>query len=175
MATTRWCVALVLGILLSLANPAGIHAQMGGSSAAGASGGAGGPGGGPPPMTAITYRQGLMQQMQANMSALSAIRNGQAGDAAHVLARATILQQLTSMLSDAFTADPTSEGTRSRSEIWVNPAGFAEAVEAAQAAAAALVEAAGSGDPEQIAAAQMALQGTCGNCHSTFRGPPPGR
>jgi len=156
--STRSLCAFALGAALLLGGAAEAAAQGGGGAA---------------PMTPTAYRQGIMQHFGANMGALTAARNGAVGSQSHVLARATIIQQLAMMLTDAFPAGSITEGSRALPVIWENSAGFTERVQAIQTAANALVEAARSGNAEQIASAQTGVQQTCGACHTAFRGPAP--
>jgi len=125
-------------------------------------------------MTPQAYRVGIMQNFQANMGALNAARQGQAGAQSHVLARAVIFQQLAQMLSDAFPQGSAGEGSRALPAIWTNTADFQARVQAIQQATNGLVEAARAGNAEQIQAAQMSVQQACGACHMAFRGPAPG-
>jgi cytochrome c556 len=125
-------------------------------------------------MTPQAYRVGIMQQFQANQAAINAARMGQAGAPSHVLARATIIQQLAMMLSDAFPAGSAGEGSRALPAIWTNTADFQARVQQIQTAANGLVEAARSGNAEQVQTAATAVQGACGACHMAFRGPAPG-
>jgi cytochrome c556 len=129
-------------------------------------------GDGPPPLTPLTYRQGVMQNLQANVTALTAVRNGSVGSPNHVAARATIIQQLVAMFTELFPEGSGGEGSRALPAVWSDAAGFAERVKAAQDAANALADAARSGSAEQVAGAQQALQRTCMGCHQGFRGPP---
>jgi cytochrome c556 len=115
-----------------------------------------------------------MQHFQANTQALNAVREGQVGAASHMLGRAVIIQQLATMLGDAFPAGSAGEGSRALPAIWENQSEFAARVQAIQEASNALVEAARGGNAEQVQAAQGALQQTCGACHMAFRGPAPG-
>jgi cytochrome c556 len=108
------------------------------------------------------------------MQALGAIRGGTAGAPAHLLARATIIQQLASMLPEAFPANSGGEGSRSLPAIWENAADFSARVQETQTAAAAFVDAVRGGNADAIQTAQQGLQQTCAGCHMAFRGPAPG-
>jgi cytochrome c556 len=125
-------------------------------------------------MTPLAYRQTIMQQLQQSMGALTAIRNGTAGAPTHLTARAMIIQQLSSMLPEAFPANSGGEGSRSLPAVWENPTELNVRIRAMRAAAAGLVEAARSRDAEAIGAAQTAVQQSCAGCHMQFRGPAPG-
>lgn len=125
-------------------------------------------------MTPTAYRQGIMQQFNANMQALGAIRQGQVGAPEDMLSRAIVLQQLSRTLSNAFPAGSIGEGSRALPAIWENAAEFQARVEAIQQAGNALVDAARGGDAAAVQEAQGAFQQTCGACHMQFRGPAPG-
>jgi cytochrome c556 len=126
-------------------------------------------------MTPITYRTtAIMQQFQANMGALTAIRNGTVGTPAHVLQRALIIQALTKTLDGAFPPNSGGEGSRALPAIWTDAAGFTARIQAIQTAADALVTAARGTDMAAVGTAQMAVQQACGACHMAFRGPAPG-
>lgn len=124
-------------------------------------------------MTHTDYRKGIMQDFGRHVQMLGAIRQGQAGTPADMLARATVIQQLTMMLPGAFATNEIGEGSRALPAIWADAPGFAARVQAIQEAAGALVEAAQGGNAEAVATATQAFQGTCGACHSAFRGPAP--
>jgi len=128
--------------------------------------GGGGGRGAAPPMTPLVYRQAIMEQLQQNLGALTAVRNGTVGAPTHVLARAQIIQQLSSMLPEAFPANSGGEGSRSLPAIWSSSAEFAERVRAMRVAAAGLVEAARGGNAEAIGTAQTAVQQACAGCHA---------
>jgi cytochrome c556 len=121
-----------------------------------------------------TYRQNIMMGFQSNQQALTAIRNGTVGSQANILNRAIILQQLALSLTDAFPPNSIGEGSRALPVIWTNASEFTERVNSIQRDANALVEAARSGNAEQIAAAQQTFGQNCMRCHMTFRGPAPG-
>jgi cytochrome c556 len=133
-------------------------------------GGAGGRGGAPP-MTPLVYRQTIMQQLQQNLGALTAVRNGTVGAPTHVVARALIIQQLSAMLPEAFPANSGGEGSRALPAIWSSPAELTARVRAMRIAAAGLVSAARGGDADAIGTAQTAVQQACAGCHMQFRGP----
>ena len=163
----RCAIALAFGAALVLGSGDPLSAQQ-----RGAGGGGGGRGG--PPMTPLLYRQHIMQTMQQTLQALTAIRGGTAGAPSHLVARATILQQLAAMLPEAFPAGSGGEGSRALPAIWEDQAGFSERVQAMRTAADALVTAAQSGNADGVAAAQTAAQQACAGCHMPFRGPAPG-
>lgn len=135
-------------------------------------GGGGGRGG--PPMTPVVYRQQIMQQLQQSTGALTGIRNGTVGAASHVVPRALIIQQLATMVQDAFVANPTGETTRALPAIWENAADFASKAQALRTAADELLEVARGGNAEAIGTAQQAVGQTCQGCHMAYRGPAPG-
>jgi cytochrome c556 len=164
--STKLVRTFVLGVGLLMAASVNAAAQAGGGAAPAAGGG-----GGAAPQTPFTYRHDVMEGFTANMTALTAIRNNQAGNWNHALARAIMLQQLASMMPDLFPEGAPPEGSRALPAIWSNPTGFAERIKALQDAADNLVTAARGGNQMAIAEAQTALQGTCGACHREYRGP----
>ncbi len=123
-------------------------------------------------MTPAGYRQTIMRQLQESVGALTATRNGTVGAPSHVVARAVVVQQLSSMLPEAFPAN--TGGGRALPAIWENAAEFADRVRAMRIAAAGLVEAAREGTAEEVGTAQAAVQQACQGCHMQFRGPAPG-
>jgi cytochrome c556 len=125
-------------------------------------------------MTPLAYRQGIMQQLQQNLGALTAVRNGTVGAPTHVVARAIVIQQLSAMLPEAFPANSGGEGSRSLPAVWENPTELNARIRAMRVAAAGLVEAARGANAEEIGAAQTAVQQACAGCHMQFRGPAPG-
>jgi cytochrome c556 len=169
---TKLLCACALGVLLFLGGPG--HASAQGRGGDGAANGGGGGRGGAAPATPFSYRQGIMQQMQSNMMALTAIRNGQVGAPGHLLNRATILQQLAAMLPDAFPEGSPPEGSRALQALWDNPTERNAGIQALQQSVNALVDAARSANAEQVAAAQMSVNMSCNSCHMQFRGPPGG-
>lgn len=160
----RCATVWALGAAMVLASGDEVSAQ-----GRGAGGGRGGP-----PMTPLLYRQHIMQHLQEGMADLTAARGGTAGAASHVLARATILQQLATMLPDAFPANSGGEGSRSLPAVWENATELTARIAATRTAADALLEAARGGNAEAIGTAQQGLQQTCAGCHMQFRGPAPG-
>jgi cytochrome c556 len=125
-------------------------------------------------MTPTMYRQqGIMQQFQANMTALNAIRMGQVGQPADALQRALIIQALTKSLNNAFPPNSAGEGSRALPAIWTDQAGFMARITAIQTAADNLVTAARGTDMAAVGTAQMAVTQACGACHMAFRGPAP--
>jgi cytochrome c556 len=161
---TRCATVLALVAMATLASGGDVAAQ-----GQGRGGGRGGP-----PMTPLLYRQHIMQHFQESMQALGAIRGGTAGAAGHLMARAVIVQQLASMLPEAFPAGSGGEGSRALPAIWESAADFTARVQAAQTAASSLVDAVRGGNADAIQAAQQGMQQACQGCHMAFRGPPPG-
>jgi cytochrome c556 len=161
--STRLACAIALATVLVVSGAGQTFAQ--------APGGGGGGGGARAPMTPLAYRQGIMQEFQTNMGAVNAVRAGQVGTTNHLVARATILQALATMLPEAFPEGSAAAPSRALPEIWANPGQFSQRIQAIQAATTALVEAARAGDEAAFASAQMAVQQSCAGCHMQFRGP----
>ena len=163
---TRCATVFALALMMTLAGGHDAAAQDRGRGAGGGRGG--------PPMTPVVYRQQIMQQLQQSTGAMTAIRNGTVGSPSHLVPRALIIQQLASLVGDAFTANPTGETTRALPAIWENAADFASKTQALRTAADALLEAARGGNAEAIGTAQTAVGQTCQGCHMAYRGPAAG-
>jgi len=119
---------------------------------------------------AIAARQAFMKQVGGK---LGAVRNF-ATDAAGAKAAAADLDKGFKAFHGQFPAgsDATAGKTRAKAEIWSDAAGFKAANDKATAATTALVAAVDGGNAETITAAVGAVQGSCGGCHTPFRGPP---
>lgn len=119
---------------------------------------------------AIAARQAFMKQVGGK---LGAVRNF-ATDAAGAKTAAADLEKGFKAFAGQFPAgsDATAGKTRAKAEIWSDAAGWKAANDKSSAAATALVAAVNGGNAEAITAAAGALQGTCGGCHTPFRGPP---
>jgi cytochrome c556 len=67
------------------------------------------------------------------------------------------------------TAREAGYDTEALAAIWQEPAAFSEATQKLMDTSAALVEAAGEGDPATVGAAVKEMGGSCKNCHDQFR------
>ena len=122
---------------------------------------------------AVLTRQGLLKVMGMYMGPLGAmLKNKMPFDAAVAGKSATHIEQLGSMIPDVFAADTrnkTSAKTKAQDGIWTNTADFNAKADDLVKAAAALVEAAKSGDKGTTLKAAGAVGKACGGCHENFR------
>jgi cytochrome c556 len=123
---------------------------------------------------AIAKRQAIMKGMGASAQAIRTAAT--ASDFATAQAKSAELAVNVKSLAPLFPAGSGADSgakTRAKPEIWTDSAGFKAALEKASAAADGLVAATASKNADQITAALTAFQGSCGGCHTPFRGPPP--
>jgi len=145
----KLCSGIALVGALALVAPSGVAAQDG-----------------PPP--AVAYRQAMMQAIRSNLAQLRAATAVNHPD--HVVQYTRALYGLGEMLGEVFPAG-TAEGSRALPAIWQNRADFDAKVKAFQDATAQLLEAGERRDAAAVTAAAQAVQGTCGGCHTPYRGP----
>lgn len=118
----------------------------------------------------IEYRISLMQAFRTHMGGVRAALGGPApvGHAEH---HAVAFERMAQALANAFPTGSGGEGSRALPAIWDDRDDFMNKVTDIQTATARLVTASRSGDADQIGQALQAVQGTCGSCHNTYRGP----
>jgi cytochrome c556 len=118
----------------------------------------------------IEYRKSLMQAFRTHMGGVRAALGGPApmGHAEH---HAIAFERMAQALANAFPSGSTGEGSRALPAIWESRDDFMNKVTDIQTATAQLVTASRSGDADAVGAALQAVQGTCGSCHNTYRGP----
>lgn len=118
----------------------------------------------------IEYRQSIMQSFRVHMGGVRAALAGTA-PMGHARNHAVAFAEMARSLANVFPDGSTSPDSRALPAIWESRDDFMNKVSAIQGATADLVEAADSGDPDRIGAALQGVQGTCGGCHDTYRGP----
>lgn len=118
----------------------------------------------------VEYRQSLMQAFRMHMGGVRAAL-GDAAPIGHAENHAEAFAGMAQALANAFPAGSAGEGSRALPAIWENRDDFMDKVTAIQAATAELVTASRSGDGDAIGSAMQAVQGTCGSCHQSYRGP----
>lgn len=124
---------------------------------------------------AVKARQAQMTLYAFNLGQLGAMARGNAPyDAEAATAAATNLQALTSLNASAIwpqgSDSEAMEGTRALPALWQNFPDVMEQAAALNAAADAMVEAAGT-DLAALQGAMGALGGACGACHKAYREP----
>jgi len=122
----------------------------------------------PPPT--VAYRQSLMQGFRMHTGALRAIFGDDVAYTSHVAMHANTIRDLAMMLSDVF---PEGSGADSRSmdAVWTDASAFQQQVTSFQNGAAALAEAAATGDMAATQEAFRAFSRGCRGCHSDYRMP----
>lgn len=118
----------------------------------------------------IEYRQSIMQSFRAHMGGVRTALGGTA-PMGHAVHHAVAFSEMAQSLANVFPEGSTGDDSRALPAIWADRDGFMNRVSAIQGATANLVEASRSGDADRIGAALQEVQGTCGACHDTFRGP----
>lgn len=118
----------------------------------------------------VQYRKSIMQAFRTHTGGVRAAL-GDAAPMGHAEHHAVAFEHMTQALANVFPAGSGGEGSRALPAIWENRADFMNKVTAIQTAAAQLVTASRSGDADAISNALRAVQGTCGSCHDTYRGP----
>lgn len=123
---------------------------------------------------AMNARQAHMGLYSFNLATLGAmVQNNAPYDAAAASAAAANLAALGSIDQTSYWVEGTDssvEGSRAKSEIWTDAAGFAAQKEGFAAAATALAAVAGDGLPVMQAAFGPVGQ-SCGSCHEAYRVP----
>jgi cytochrome c556 len=134
-------------------------------------------GGGPPSPekvaeTATLTRQGLLKVVAWSFGPVGAMLKNAPFDAAVAQKSAARIKVLATMLPDAFDIDTHTTGkgpTKAKENIWTNKADFASKAEDLSKAAAALEEAAKTGDKDATIKAARGVGGACGACHKAYR------
>jgi len=119
----------------------------------------------------IKYRQTVMDAIGSNMGGIGDILKNRLDLPGHLESHARQIAEGSRLIGPAF-AKAVSEGaTDAKAEIWVDKAGFKEAIAELEHKARALESAASSGDATAIGPAVKALGKSCGGCHKSFRKP----
>lgn len=116
-------------------------------------------------MQMIAYHTGLLGDMAKGTTPYDATV---ATAAAENLSTAASMNRITLWLEGS--EQGAVPGSRAKTDIWSDPAGFEEKAVALETAATAMVEAAGT-DLASLQAAMGAVGQSCGSCHKVYRGP----
>lgn len=122
---------------------------------------------------AVAARHAQMQMIGYNIGVLGAMAKGEAEfDAETANSVASNMKLLASMNTASLWIDGTAQGevdgSRAKSEIWLDPEDFAAKFKKLEDASEALATAASL---EDVRAGMGALGGACKACHETYRGP----
>lgn len=124
-----------------------------------------------PENPASDYRTALMGSVQRHMGAIGALLSGAVEYEGHLTYHASAIHGIATMAVDAFPEGTGGEGTRAKVEIWQNWADFQSKLESFRSDAAALDDAAQSGDMAAIGEAFQNFRGNCRGCHTDYRAP----
>jgi cytochrome c556 len=116
----------------------------------------------------VTDRKGVMLDIQSAYWPLLEVKNGKSTDLAAAAAASQSIEDALGRFSALLlpgTAKGELPGSRANPEVWTEPADFAAASNALQAAAAALSDAASSGDIELFKARFDTFASACVGCH----------
>lgn len=120
---------------------------------------------------AAEYRDSTFDMIGYHVGQLGAMVKGKVDfDAATYTKNAEAVAALSMLAPVGFEVEGVAKGSRAKASIWENKADFDEKLKALQTGAAALVEAAKSGDEEKAKAAFGGVGKTCKACHSEYRG-----
>ncbi len=120
---------------------------------------------------AVAQRQELLEGMGDAFTVIREQLEGD-GDVEAIAAAAATLNTNAVQFVEFFpegTSMSAGADTEALDTIWEDPEGFAAAHQRLMDESAKMVEAAASGDLEQIGAQVMPLGMSCGNCHDTYR------
>jgi cytochrome c556 len=122
------------------------------------------------PEDVIKFRKGAYQVMGWYMSPMGQMVKGQQPFDQNAFVRnATIVEQMSRVVTDAFAPGSDKGDTRARPEIWQQPEKFKEALERFQAEATKMTEVSKQGNPDQIRSQFGTLAKSCSHCHDQFR------
>ena len=119
------------------------------------------------PSPGAKYRHEVMETMGKNFAAMAMVFQGRVDAPEHLQVHAEALARTASLIGDLFA--PGSEGGHALPLIWEEPEGVAEAADDSAATAAALVDAAASGDKAATAKALKAAGDSCKACHERYK------
>lgn len=115
------------------------------------------------------YRQAVMSALGAHISAISMHVRGLVDDNGFLDEHAKSLARTAAELGHVFPAGSDVGDSEALPTIWERPEEFTEVVAEAERAAAALAEAASSGDRQAVGAALREVGAACRGCHDDFR------
>ena len=119
----------------------------------------------------IQYRQKVMAANGANMAAIGEILKNKLPYQNHITVHAQEIQQMSTLISDAFKKDIAAGKTDAKPEIWKEWDKFTAAADAMGREAAELAKVAQNGSMEAISAQVKKLGEACSDCHKPYRKP----
>ena len=119
----------------------------------------------------IQYRQKLMKSLGASMGAIGDILKNKLPYQNHITTHAKDMEQISTLIGEAFKKEIPHGKTDSKSEIWRDWNNFLSAARALGQESAKLAEVAQSGNIAATFAQVKKVGGACGGCHKPFRKP----
>lgn len=124
------------------------------------------------PEEVIDYRKGAMQVTKYHFGTMADMLKGKIEyDQTAVEKHAAVVAMMSTLVADQFPegTDALAGETNALMEVWDESEAFADAVAEFEETSQVLVEAANSGDKEQLAAAVKDVGSSCKACHDDFR------
>jgi cytochrome c556 len=123
------------------------------------------------PEDVLALRKGVFQVIRSSFGPMAGFADGKAQlDAARAQVLGARLAAVAPMAAEAFPAGSDFvAGSKAKPEIWSKPDDFKAKMEAFQAAAAKLADAAKAGNLEAVKAAVPELGKACKACHEEYR------
>ena len=122
------------------------------------------------PEDAVKYRQSVMTVQGFHLGRLGAMVNGRIPfDAKAAQDNAAVLETVTRLAWVGYGADTEKVKSKSKPEIWMEPAKFKAEQDKLMAEVSKLNAAAKTGNLDQIKATFGAVAGSCKSCHDAFR------
>ncbi|QDZ06699.1 cytochrome c [Sphingomonas panacisoli] len=118
----------------------------------------------------IAGRQAAMKLSGATFGGMKATIDA-GGDVTKLAFPAKALAEWAHATPGMFPAGSDGGTSKALPTVWSDPAGFAKASAALEAAATKLGDLAKAGDAPGVAAQWAVVRGTCGACHDTYRQP----
>lgn len=123
------------------------------------------------PEDAADYRISIMTSLRGHIGAASMITRGLVENRGQLVGHAEGLAAGIREMKHIFPAGSNIEGSDALPVIWEEPEAFAAAIEKAEEATEAFIDAAESGDEESIRAGFRNVGMSCRGCHDRYRVP----
>jgi cytochrome c556 len=120
---------------------------------------------------AFDYRKAVMTSLKGHIGASSMHVRGLVSGPEYLVEHAQGLANGVSEIKTLFAEGSNVQGSDALAVIWEDPDAFNAAIEKAEKATAAFVEATEDGDKAAITAAFREVGGSCKGCHDKFRAP----
>lgn len=122
---------------------------------------------------AVAYRKSVMQALVAQVQSLRALLTGEVSRPGDMQRHAAAVRNNALMMHGLFPENSTGRTSAATGEIWTRQEEFRTGIQAMQAAAKALDDAAQAGERALALSYLQVFTGTCGSCHASFKLPAP--